>query len=127
MRKENQEKFENAVKMLEDTYKRKLTEEEIAQVRKKYDNPIVREIGLRPGEADLGDLTQKQYNQLLDRHLFDIEQRLNILTQVFNDLYYATMLDLKSKYDDPFAKLEEFKTEEYEKMIKENKLWQKKW
>ncbi len=126
MRKENREKFDAAVKFLEETYKRKLTEEEIADVRKKYDNPIMRDIALRPGEADLGDLTQKQYNQLLDRHLFDIEQRLNILTQVVNDLYYAKMLELKSKYNDPFSKLEEFKTEEYEKMIKENKLWQKK-
>lgn len=126
MRKENREKFDAAVKFLEETYKRKLTEQEIEDVRKKYDNPIVREIALRPGEADLGDLTQKQYNQLLDRHLFDVEQRLNILTQVVNDLYYAKMLELKSKYDDPFSKLEEFKTEEYEKMMKENKLWQKK-
>lgn len=126
MRKENREKFENAVKLLEETYKRKLTEEEIASIRKKYDNPIVRDIALRPGEADLGDLTQKQYNQLLDRHLFDIEQRLNILTQVLNDLYYAKMLELKAKYDDPFTKLEDFKTSEYEKMIKENKLWQNK-
>lgn len=126
MRKENREKFETAVKFLEETYKRELTEQEIEDVRKKYDNPIVREIALRPGEADLGDLTQKQYNQLLDRHLFDVEQRLNILTQVVNDLYYAKMLELKSKYDNPFDKLEEFKTEEYEKMMKENKLWQKK-
>ena len=126
MRKENQEKFENAVKFLEETYKRELTEEEINDVKKKYDNPIVREIALRPGEADLGDLSQKQYNQLLDRHLFDVEQRLNILTQVMNDLYYAKMLELKSKYEDPFEKLEKFKTEQYEKMLKENKLWQKK-
>lgn len=126
MRKENQEKFENAVKFLEETYKRELTEEEINDVKKKYDNPIVREVALRPGEADLGDLSQKQYNQLLDRHLFDVEQRLNILTQVMNDLYYAKMLELKSKYEDPFEELEKFKTEQYEKMLKENKLWQKK-
>lgn len=126
MRKENQEKFESAVKFLEETYKRELTEEEINDVKKKYDNPIVREIALRPGEADLGDLSQKQYNQLLDRHLFDVEQRLNILTQVMNDLYYAKMLELKSKYEDPFEELEKFKTEQYEKMLKENKLWQKK-
>lgn len=126
MRKENQEKFESAVKFLEETYKRKLTEEEINDVKKKYDNPIAREVALRPGEVDLGDLSQKQYNQLLDRHLFDIEQRLNILTQVMNDLYYAKMLELKSKYEDPFEELEKFKTEQYEKMLKENKLWQKK-
>lgn len=126
MRKENQEKFESAVKFLEETYKRELTEEEINDVKKKYDNPIVREVALRPGEADLGDLSQKQYNQLLDRHLFDVEQRLNILTQVVNDLYYAKMLELKSKYEDPFEELEKFKTEQYEKMLKENKLWQKK-
>lgn len=126
MRKENQEKFESAVKFLEETYKRELTEEEINDVKKKYDNPIVREVALRPGEADLGDLSQKQYNQLLDRHLFDVEQRLNILTQVMNDLYYAKMLELKSKYEDPFEELEKFKTEQYEKMLKENKLWQKK-
>ena len=43
-----------------------------------------------------------------------------------NDLYYAKMFELKEKYDDPFTKLEEFKTEEYEKMKKEHKLWQKK-
>ena len=126
MRKENQEKFESAVKFLEETYKRELTEEEINDVKKKYDNPIVHEVALRPGEADLGDLSQKQYNQLLDRHLFDVEQRLNILTQVMNDLYYAKMLELKSKYEDPFEELEKFKTEQYEKMLKENKLWQKK-
>lgn len=126
MRKENREKYENAVKFLEETYKRKLTDIELADVKKKYDNPIVRDIALRPGEADLGDLTQKKYNQLLDRHLYDIEQRLNILTQVINDLYYAKMFELKEKYDDPFQEIDDFKTEEYEKMKKEHKLWQKK-
>lgn len=126
MRKENREKFENAIKLLESTYNRKLTDEEREQVRKKYDNPVMRAVALRPGEADLGDLSQKKYNQLLDRHLFDIEERLNILTQVLNDLYYAKMLELKGKYDDPFEELEKYKTEEYEKMVKEHKLWQKK-
>jgi len=126
MRKENREKFENAIKMLESTYNRKLTDEEREQVRKKYDNPVMRDVALRPGEADLGDLSQKKYNQLLDRHLFDIEERLNILTQVLNDLYYAKMLELKGKYDDPFEELEKYKTDEYEKMVKEHKLWQKK-
>lgn len=126
MREENRKKYEDAVKFLEETYKRELTSEEKQDILKKYDNPVVKNIALRPGEADLESLTQSQYNQLLDRHLYDIEQRLNILTQVMNDLYYAKMLELKNKYEDPFEELEKFKTDEYEKMMKENKLWQKK-
>lgn len=114
MTENNKKQYEAHLELAKKLANRELTEEEIEQVKAKYDNPIATSIDLRPGETDLTQLKQSEINQMLIRALMDSNAYLKFINETLNNMLLAFLSFYKDdKNIDSFKALEEFKEKKY--------------
>lgn len=115
MTTKNKKMYEQCVKSLEEKFNRKMTVNELKQIKERFGNKVVHHIDLRQGEVDIRKLSEEDYRQVNDRNVRDLLAYDKIMVQLLSDITcYLGVIAGKLGVQDIKKAVDEFN----EKMIK---------